>query len=201
MFRNIRIGHHVQCPYITVLYFLFLVTTACHFHTYQTSLWAYMEAPFVVSTLINSGFFFNLSLGVALKTDTVYQSIFILHVLTCFSHFFPPQTFCFDAVISMHGLPDGSTWSTAGEVWMCSQCSALFQHVGLSHLISAFTYSQHQQVERWRDKDERQKVRERGRDGGRGAKTRPQQDALHHSRLREKWENEEADIGKNRLWS
>ncbi len=67
-----------------------------------------------------------------------------------------------------------------------SQCSALFQHIGLSNIISAFTYSQHQQVERWKDEDERQKVRERGRDGGRGGKTRPQQDALHYGRLREK---------------
>lgn len=193
-------------------------TTACNFHTYQTILWACMEAPFVVSALINSGFFFNLSLnGVAPNIDAVYQPIFILHGLTCFSHFFPPQTFYFDALIVFLTVcllcsPPGSiharsAWRLNLEhsrgglgVGGCSQCSALFQHAGLSNLISAFTYSQHQQVERWRDKDVRPKERERGWDGGRGGKTQPQQDALHYSRLREKWENGEAVIGKNRLW-
>lgn len=42
----------------------------------------------------------------------------------------------------------------------------------------------------------RKSVRERGRDGGRAGKTATQQGALHLGRLRQKWENEEADIRK-----
>lgn len=48
-------------------------------------------------------------------------------------------------------------------------------------------------------RDERQKVRERGRDVGRAGKTQSQQGALHSGRLMEKWENEEVDIGEKQI--